>query len=147
MFLYFHQDKFPSFQKTLCMRDHIEFSLKPIEIDIEIFLFSVGCSIIAMSCYTSYSNETRDQIRNLLDQILDTFVTRSGSSFSFSWVYGLGWASAVVALVGTIISSFGVFISSNNTGNPTMTFKSWLLCYYSICNFSFILINFVLFLL
>ena len=120
MFLYFHQDKFPSFQKTLCMRDHIEFSLKPIEIDIEIFLFSVGCSIIAMSCYTSYSSETRDQ----LDQYISSVAGGIDSSFSFSWAYGLGWASTVIALIGATISSFGLFISSNNTGNPTMTFKS-----------------------
>ena len=96
------------------MAGHIEFILKPTENDTEIFLFLVGCSIIAMSCYTSYSNETRDQFRSTLNNL-------PGSSFS--WAYGLGWASTVIALVGTIISSFSLFISSNNTGNPNMTFK------------------------
>ena len=105
------------------MRDHTEFAFQPIEIAIEILLFLVGCNIIAMSCYTSYSNEVRDQFTNLLKIILDRLGRYSGSSFSFSWAYGLGWASAGVALVGTIISSFGLFMSSEDTGNPTMTFK------------------------
>ena len=105
------------------MRDHTEFTFQPIEIAIEIFLFSAGCSIIAMSCYRSYSNEVRDQFPNLLTIIIDSLGRYSCSSFSFSWAYGLGWASAGVALVGTIISSFGLFMSSEDTGNPTMTFK------------------------
>ena len=125
-FIHFPQGKLSSFLKTFCMTDHIEFNLKPTEIYIEIFLFLVGCSITAMSCYTSYSNETRDQLRstlkNQLESELGIFLTPSTTSFS--WAYGLGWTSTVVALVGTIISSFSLFISSNNTGNPTMTFKS-----------------------
>ena len=105
------------------MRDHTEFAFQPIQIAIEILLFSVGCSIIAMSCYTSYSNEVRDEFTNQLKTILDTLTRYSGSSLSFSWAYGLGWASTGVALVGTIISSFGLFMSSEDTGNPAMTFK------------------------
>ena len=42
------------------MKDHVGFGFRPTEIDFEIFLFSVGCSIIAMSCYIDYSNKVRD---------------------------------------------------------------------------------------
>ena len=102
------------------MRDHVEFEFQPTEIDIKNFLLSVGCSIIAMSCYTSYSNEVRDPFDKIAEGVVGT---RNGFSFSLSWAYGLGWASAGVALVGTIVSSFGLFISTKDTGNPTMRFK------------------------
>ena len=73
-----------------------------------------------MSCYTSYSSETRD----VFDRFVSSLARGIDSSFSFSWAYGIGWASTVVAFIGATISSFGLFISSNNTGNPPMTFKS-----------------------
>ena len=107
----------------MSIRDHVEFGFKPSEIDIGMFLLLVGCSIIAMSCYTSYSNEARDQFKMLLEQNLRKADIRSEFSISFSWAYGLGWASTLPALVGTIISSFALFVS-NDTGNPAITFKS-----------------------
>ena len=73
-----------------------------------------------MSCYTSYSSETRDQF----DQFTSSLASGIGSSFSFSWNYGLGWASIAVAFIGATISSLGLFMSFNNTENPPMAFKS-----------------------
>ena len=48
-----------------------------------------------MSCYTSHAREANERCL-----ICPTY----------SWAYGLGWASVCVAFVGTIISSFNLFV-------------------------------------
>lgn len=127
------------FLKTLCMRDHFEFDFRSTATDIEILLFLVGCSVIAMSCYTSYSNELRDQTIKILQQSISIGSRQSDCLSSYGWTCGFGWASAGIALVGTVISSIGLFMSQNDTGNPTMTFKSWQSFYQNIWSLFLIL--------
>ena len=42
---------------------------------------------------------------------------------TYGWAYGLGWASAGVALVGATTSSVSFFISSKASAGPTASFK------------------------
>ena len=65
-----------------------------------------------MSCYTSFFNEFFDGCEIL------------GACFSYGWVYGFGWAATGISLVGAIISSVGLFISSTEYGGSTTNFKN-----------------------
>lgn len=62
-----------------------------------------------MGCYTSFFKELYEEC-----------VIRCPI---YGWTYGLGWASAGVALVGATISSVSFFISSAAPAGPTTTFK------------------------
>ena len=52
----------------------------------------------------------------------------SRGSFSYSWSFGIAWASVAVALIGSIISTTGLFKSPIETNAPivnapTISFK------------------------
>ena len=108
------------------MRDHIEFDFQSTASDIEFFLFSVGCSIIAMSSNTSYSSDLRDHLEQRVSSI------SFEDSVSFGWAYGLSWSSAGVARLVTVIASIGLCVSPRDTGNPTMRFKLRHSCYHNL---------------
>ena len=42
----------------------------------------------------------------------------SRGSFSYSWCFGIAWASVAVALIGSIISTIGLFKSPRETNAP-----------------------------
>ena len=44
----------------------------------------------------------------------------SRSSFSYSWCFGIAWASVAVALIGSIISTIGLLISPRETNAPVV---------------------------
>ena len=44
----------------------------------------------------------------------------SRGSFSYSWCFGIAWASVAVALIGSIISTIGLLISPRETNAPVV---------------------------
>ena len=62
-----------------------------------------------MGCYTSFFQELYEEYDSRCP--------------TYGWAYGVGWASAGVALVGAIISSVSFFISSAAPAGPTTSFK------------------------
>ena len=93
----------------------------PTTIDIGIILLLVICGIIAMTCLMSLVKELHDY-----DEKHRVF---SRGSFSYSWSFGIAWASVAVALIGFIISTIGLLISPRETNAlaveaPNMSFKT-----------------------
>ena len=93
----------------------------PTTIDIGIILLLVVCGIIAMTCLMSLVKELHDY-----DEKHRVF---SRGSFSYSWRFGIAWASVAVALIGFIISTIGLLISPRETNAPAvdapnMSFKT-----------------------
>ena len=76
-------------------------------IDSDIILFLVICGIIAMSC-----------IMSLVKELYDYVAKDHAFSFSYSWCFGIAWASVAVALIGSIISTIGLFKSPRETNAP-----------------------------
>ena len=84
--------------------------------NIVILLFLVICGIIAMSCGTSLVNELHDY-----DKQIDIFPNRP---YSYGQSYGIVWASVAIALIGSIISTIGLFQLQADAGNPIMNSNS-----------------------
>ena len=55
-----------------------------------------------MSCFTSFSKDFNNRYP-------------CEDCLTFGWTYFIGWATVVVALIGTIISIVGFFIKSEET--------------------------------
>ena len=63
-----------------------------------------------MSCFTSFSKDLDRYQRDISRYQCET------DCYTFGWTYCIGWATVVVALIGTIISTVGFFIKSEETG-------------------------------
>ena len=57
-----------------------------------------------MSCYTSFATDFDDKT------MCGKFCPKYG------WTYGIGWATVVLALIGTAISAIGFLVKSEGTG-------------------------------
>lgn len=68
--------------------------------------------MIAMSCYTSYGYDLSDVLYEICRE-----------DYSFSWAYGIGWTSVVIALFGSIISTIVLFMSQRDAANPNMSLE------------------------
>ena len=73
-----------------------------------------------MSCIMSL-------VKELHDYNQERYMFPRGS-YSYSWSFGIAWASVAVALVGAIISTIGLFMSPRETditivNAPSMSFK------------------------
>ena len=66
-----------------------------------------------MSCGTSLVNELHDY-----DKQISVFPR---GPYSYGWSYGIGWASVAIALIGSIISTIGLFQLPRDAGNPIMS--------------------------
>ena len=47
--------------------------------------------------------------------------------FSYSWCFGIAWASVAVALIGSIISTIGLFKSLRETKNSLTSWERLML--------------------
>lgn len=88
--------------------------------DINILLFVVSCGIIAMGCIMSLIKELHDYNKD--------FELFPRGPYSYSWSFGVAWASVAVALVGAIISTIGLFMSPRENdvsivNAPSMSFR------------------------
>ena len=73
-----------------------------------------------MSCIMSFFKELNDYNK-------ERYIFRRGS-YSYSWSFGIAWASVAVALIGAIISTIGLFMSPREieipiVNAPSMSFK------------------------
>ena len=88
------------------------FGFGPTAIDIDIMLFLVIYGIMAMGCYMSLVKELHDNGKIY---------------YSYSWCFGIAWASVAVALVGSIISTIGLFKSLKETKNSLTSLERLML--------------------
>ena len=65
-----------------------------------------------MSCMMSLVKELHDY--NEKHRVI------SRGSFSYSWCFGIAWASVAVALIGYIISTIGLLVSPRETNAPVV---------------------------
>ena len=63
-----------------------------------------------MSCNMSLVKELRDYVEKRR--------VFSRGSFSYSWCFGIAWASVAVALIGSIISTIALFKSPREANAP-----------------------------
>ena len=67
-------------------------------------------------------------IMSLVKELYDYVEKDHSFSFSYGWCFGIAWASVAVALIGSIISTIGLFKSPRETNAPVpnapiMSFK------------------------
>ena len=55
---------------------------------------------------------------SLVKELLDYVEKDRVFSFSYGWCFGIAWASVAIALIGSIISTIGLFKSPRETNAP-----------------------------